>query len=83
MAGLSSPGYLTEVEASHLIARALPGAVVVQLKRELEPGLPPRRMFIELTVGEAVRHWQDIGELIRAAGALEQPTRHADATSNL
>ena len=78
-----SLGYLTEFEASHLIARALPGAVVLQLKRDLEPGLAPKRMFIELSLGEAVRHWQDIGELIREAGAMEAPTRHADAASNL
>ena len=83
MSGLPFPGYLAEVEASHLVTKALPGAVVLQLKRELEAGRPPRRMFIELTLGEAVRHWQDLGELIRAAGALEQPTRHADAAMNL
>ena len=78
-----SPGYLTEVEASHLVTRALPGAVVLQLKRDVEAGRPPRRMFIELTLGEAVRHWQDVGELIRTAGALEQATRHVDAAANL
>ena len=83
MPGQPLPGYLTESEASHLTTRALPGALVLQLKRELEPGHPPRHMFIELTLGEAVRHWQDIGDLIRAAGAMEQPTRHADATGNL
>ncbi len=72
----SHPGYLNESEASHLEAHALPGAIVLQLKRQLETetksGRPVRRMFIELTVSEAVQHWRAMGEMIRKAGALEQ-----------
>ena len=83
MSQMPPPGYLTEAEASHLSTRALPGAVVLQLKRELDEGRPLRRMFIELTVAEALRHWQDVGDMIRAAGAMEQPTRHVDAAANL
>lgn len=80
-----SPGYLVEIEASHLQVQAMPGAVVVQLRRDLvaEAGQPARQMFIELTLSEAVRHWRDVGELIRRAGALEQATRHVDSAANL
>ena len=82
-----SPGYLAEVEASHLHSQAIPGAVVVQLKREigseLAAGRPARRMFIELSMSEAVQHWRAMGELIRKAGAMERPTAHADSASNL
>jgi hypothetical protein len=82
-----APGYLTEVEASHLEIRALPGAIVLQLRRDLEAetvaGRRVRRMFIELTLGEAVQHWRAVGDLIRKAGALEQQPPHADAAANL
>lgn len=82
-----SPGYLAESEASHLHIQAMPGAVVVQLRRELEAerqaGRPVKRMFIELTLSEAVQHWRDVGELIRRAGAMEQGTRHVDSAANL
>ena len=81
------PGYLTEVEASHLETQALPGAIVLQLKRhfpnETVGGRPVRRMFIELTVGEAVQHWQAMGEMIRRAGALVQQASSADSATNL
>jgi hypothetical protein len=30
-----SPGYLAEVEASHLDSQAIPGAIVLQVKREI------------------------------------------------
>lgn len=82
-----SPGYLAEVEASHLDSQALPGAVVLQLKREIasemQAGRPARRMFIELSVSEAVQHWRTMGELIRRAGALGQQGQSADAATNL
>jgi len=82
-----SAGYLTNYEASHLMSEAMPGAVVLHLKRdvpgEIAAGRKPQRMFIELTVGEAVQHWRNIGELIRRAGALERQPAHADAAGNL
>lgn len=81
------PGYLTEFEGSHLTSEALPGAVVVHLTREIASetaaGRQPRRMFIELTLGEAVQHWRNVGEIIRTAGALERQASHADAAGNL
>ena len=84
---LPPPGYLTEVEASHLETQALPGAIVLQLKREIGPeisgGRPVRRMFIELTIGEAVQHWQAMGDMIRKAGALERQPAYVDASINL
>jgi hypothetical protein len=83
----ASPGYLAEVEASHLDSQALPGAVVLQLKREIaseiQAGRPARRMFIELTVSEAVQHWRTMGEMIRRAGALGRQGQSADAATNL
>lgn len=82
-----SPGYLTEFEGSHLTSEALAGAVVVHLTREIASetaaGRKPRRMFIELTLGEAVQHWRNIGDMIRIAGALERQPTHADAAGNL
>lgn len=82
-----SAGYLTDHEASHLMSEAMPGAVVMHLKRdipgEIAAGRTPQRMFIELTVGEAVQHWRHIGDLIRRAGALENQPAHVDATGNL
>ena len=82
-----SPGYLAEVEGSHLTAEALAGAVVVYVSREIASetaaGRKPRRMFIELTLGEALQHWRNVGEMIRMAGALERQPGHADAAGNL
>ena len=82
-----SAGYLTEVEASHLLVQAIPGAVIVHLKRDLEveggPSRPPRRMFIELSLGEAVQHWQHMGDLIQRAGAMQRQSAHADSSENL
>ena len=70
-------GYLAGAEASHLATQAGPGVIYIHLRREIEDeragGHPPRRMFIELELGQAVRHWRDLGELIRQAGALEHP----------
>lgn len=86
MSRIPTPGYLAEVEASHLLTQAIPGALVVHLKRDLpdEPSAgPARRMFIELTLSEAVQHWRQMGDLIREAGALERQAGHADAASNL
>lgn len=81
-------GYLTDVEASHLLTQAIPGAIVLHLKRETvaepgEPGRSPKRMFIELSLTEAVQHWRHIGELIKKAGAMERQAPHAGAASNL
>ena len=85
MSRVPARSYLSDVEASHLTTQALPGAVVVHLKRELaaEPGRPARRMFIELSLSEAVQHWQHVGELIRRAGAMASQPAHADAASNM
>jgi hypothetical protein len=83
----SSPGYLAEVEASHLDSQAIPGAIVLQLKRdiasEVKAGRTPKRMFIELSLSEAVQHWRQMGELIRKAGAMERQAPGADIATNL
>ena len=75
------PGYLTEQEASHLLTQAIPGAVILHLKREINGAR--RRMFIELSLGEAVQHWRQIGELIRKAGAMENRSARVDAATSL
>ena len=86
-APMFSAGYLAETEASHLTTQALPGAVVVHLRRTLPgesaAGRPAKRMFVELTVSEAVQFWQHLGEMIRMAGAKAQQAAHADAAVNL
>ncbi len=76
----TSEGYLANFEASHLATQAGPGVIYLHLRREIEAeqiaGRPVRCMFIELELelelGQAVRHWHNLGELIRCAGALEQ-----------
>ena len=82
-----SAGYLAGSEASHLSTQALPGAVVLHLRRnlpgELAAGQTMRQMFVELTVSEAVQFWQQLGDVIRAAGAKAQQAAHADAAVNL
>ena len=82
-----APGYLTEVEASHLDSQAMPGAIVVLLKRQIAAeqaaGRPDRQMFIELSLSEAVQHWRSMGALIRKAGALQRQSPHADSAVNL
>jgi hypothetical protein len=81
------PGYLAEVEASHVTLTALPGAVVMTLKRDMarerKAGRRPRRMFIELSVSEAVQLWRILGADIRKAGALARQPSHVDAAANL
>ncbi len=81
-----SAGYLIDIEASHLLTQAIPGAIILHLKRELEAeggrADPARRMFIELSLGEAVQHWQHMGELIRRAGAMQRQAA-ADSSANL
>lgn len=81
------PGYLAEVEASHVTTRALPGAIAVTLKRDVaserKAGRKPRRMFVELSVSEAVQFWQVLGEEIRKAGALARQPSHVDAALSL
>lgn len=85
MSRTPTPGYLTDVEASHLLTQAIPGAVMVHLKRENEnnAGGPERRMFIELSLREAVQHWRHMGDLIQKAGAMERTALQAGTMGNL
>lgn len=80
-------GYLAEVEASYMTSQAMPGAVVLQLTREIDSeivaGREPRRMFIELTLSEAVQHWRHMGVLVRRAGALASQPPHVDIAVTL
>lgn len=77
----NDPTYLADTEAAYLSTEAIPGALVVHLSGGR--GIAQRRMFIELSVSEAVQHWQEVGALIRKAGAMDRQPPHADAATNL
>lgn len=74
--GQGQTDYLASVEASHLATQAGPGVIYIHLRRDIAAerasGRPARRMFIELDLGQAVRHWHDLGEMIQQAGALQR-----------
>jgi len=61
-----------DTEASHLSVQAVPGAVFLRLRRERQDGTV-RRMFVELTVGEAVTLRRELDEVIAAAAAAAAP----------
>ncbi|HET6183021.1 MAG TPA: hypothetical protein VFA03_05445 [Acetobacteraceae bacterium] len=68
-----SPSMLDlDTEASHLSVQAVPGAVFLRLRRERQDGTV-RRMFVELTVGEAVTLRRELDEVIAAAAAAAAP----------
>lgn len=81
-----APGYLAEVEASHVTTQSIPGAIVVELVRDLPAeraaGRKPRRMMVELSVSEAVALHRMIGHHIRRAGALAMQPSGIDAAPN-
>lgn len=55
-------------EASAISVQAVPGAVFLRLKRERTDG-PARRMFVELTIGEAVALRRELDTVIGVAAA--------------
>ncbi len=78
-----SPGYLRDVEATHLGLQALPGALMVYLVRnfasEKAQGAQHRAMFVELSLGEAMAFHALTGDMIRAAIALEHKSGTKDS----
>jgi hypothetical protein len=57
----------SQAEASHVSVNAVPGAVFVRLRREQENEVV-RRMFIELSVEEAVSLIEQLSAAIGTAG---------------
>jgi hypothetical protein len=55
-------------EASAVSVQAVPGAVFLRLKHECADG-PARRMFVELTIGEAVALRRELDAVIGVAAA--------------
>lgn len=61
-----------DTEASHISVQAVPGAVFVRLRRERADG-SARRMFVELTIGEAISLRRELDSVIGAAAASAAP----------
>jgi hypothetical protein len=57
-----------DTEANALSIQAVPGAVFLRLKRERADGTA-RRMFVELTVGQAAALRQELDSLIAVSAA--------------
>ncbi len=55
-------------EATAVSVQAVPGAVFLRLKHE-RANIPARRMFVELTVGEAVALRRELAVVIGVAAA--------------
>ena len=60
-----------DAEATHVAVQAVPGAVFVRLRREREDSTS-RRMFIELTVTEALALRREIDLAIDAAASADE-----------
>jgi hypothetical protein len=57
-----------DAEASHVSVQAVPGAIFLRLRRERADG-SVRRMFVELTVGEAIGLRRELDKVIGVAVA--------------
>ncbi len=66
----SSPVIDVEAEAEQIAVQAVPGAVFVRLRREREDG-SIRRMFVEMTVGEALGLRRELDTCIGVAAASD------------
>ncbi len=61
-----------DAEANQVSVQAVPGAVFVRLRRDRPDGTA-RRMFVELSVREAMALWREIDACIGAASATDRP----------
>ena len=68
----SVPTIEVDAEANQISVQAVPGAVFVRLRRDRPDGTA-RRMFVELSVGEAIALRRELDACIRAAVAAAQP----------
>jgi hypothetical protein len=64
----ASPVLDLDTEANALSVQAVPGAVFLRLKRERTDGTA-RRMFVELTVGQALVLRQELDSVIAVSAA--------------
>lgn len=62
----------TDAEASHVTVQAAPGAVFLRLRRERD-GRVLRRMFVELTPGEAMALRRELDHCLGVATAASYP----------
>ncbi len=67
----SVPTIDADTEANQISVQAVPGAVFVRLRRDRPDGTA-RRMFVELSVGEAIVLRRELEACIGAAAAAEQ-----------
>ncbi len=65
---MSDPVLDLATEATALSLQAVPGAVFLRLKHERADG-SARRMFVELTPGEAITLRRELDSVIRIAAA--------------
>ena len=68
----SVPTIDVDAEANQISVQAVPGAVFVRLRRDRPDGTA-RRMFVELSVGEAIALRRELDACIGAAVAAAQP----------
>jgi hypothetical protein len=68
----SSPVIDFDAEASEVSVQAVPGAVFLRLRRERADGTI-RRMFVEMTLGEANALKRELSACIRVAAATNTP----------
>jgi hypothetical protein len=61
-----------DTEANQISVQAVPGAVFVRLRRDRPDG-SARRMFAELSVGEAILLRRELEACIESASATSQP----------
>ncbi len=61
-----------DTEASQLSVQAVPGAIFIRLRRDRPDG-SARRMFFELSVGEAIALRRDLDRCIGSAATSSRP----------
>jgi hypothetical protein len=72
MSEFSPPVLDLEAEAQQISVQAVPGAIFFRLRREREDGTI-RRMFIEMTIGEAIAFSRELDSCIDTAAATSGP----------
>lgn len=68
----SVPVIDVDTEANQISVQSVPGAVFIRLRRDRPDGTA-RRMFVELSVGEAIALRRDLDACIGAAAASSRP----------
>lgn len=68
----SVPVIDVDTEANQISVQAVPGAIFIRLRRDRADG-SARRMFVELSVGEAIALRRDLDRCIGGAAASSRP----------